>query len=211
MSKPETIINYYVTCHRLKNTIRTGWKKWGVDAERLESIAEHVYGTQMLALAIYSEYDYDVDILKVIFMLAIHEIGEAVIGDFTPFEIDKSEKERLEHEAVHKTLQDLKSNSEIEQYFLEFDARQTPEAKFAYQCDKIEAELQCKIYDELGCIDIHNLPNNEVTSNSEIQKTLQICNSWSEAFINYDNHLVSYDDIFRAISEHVKNNKITKN
>lgn len=211
MSKPETILNYYIVCHRLKNTIRTGWKKWGVDAERLESIAEHVYGTQMLALAIYSEYDYDVDILKVIFMLAIHEIGEAVIGDFTPFEIDKSEKERLEHEAVHKILQDLKSNNEIEQYFLEFDARQTPEAKFAYQCDKIEAELQCKIYDELGCIDIHNLPNNEVTSNSETQKALQICNSWSEAFINYHNHLVSYDDNFRAISEHVKNNKITKN
>lgn len=211
MSKPETILNYYIVCHKLKNTIRTGWKKWGVSAERLESVAEHVYGTQMLALAIYSEYDYDIDILKVIFMLAIHEIGEAAIGDFTPFEIDRSEKERLEHEAVHKILQGLKNSDEIEQYFLEFDAQQTLEAKFAYQCDKIEAELQCKIYDEQESVDIYNLPDNEVTLNSGIQKALQTCNSWSETFIDYDNYLVSYDDNFRAISEYVKNSKIAKN
>lgn len=150
MNKPQNILTYYAICSKLKDAIRTGWKKWNVEKPRLESVAEHVYGTQMLALAMYSEYDYDIDIMKVIFMLAIHEIGEATIGDFTPFDISREEKERLEHEAVHKVLENLIKRDEIEKYFLEFDAHKTAEAKFAHQCDKLEAELQCKIYDEGG-------------------------------------------------------------
>lgn len=53
-------------CNRLKNVIRTGWKKWNVQRERIESVAEHIFGVQMLAIAMKSEYQYDVDILKVV-------------------------------------------------------------------------------------------------------------------------------------------------
>ena len=133
MNKPQNILTYYAICSKLKDTIRTGWKKWNVKKSRLESVAEHVYGAQMLALAMHSEYNYDIDIMKVIFMLAIHEIGEAAIGDFTPFSISHEEKERLEHEAVHKVLAGLVEHDGIEKYFLEFDAHKTVESKFAYQ------------------------------------------------------------------------------
>lgn len=83
MSKEQTVINYYVVCNRLKNVIRTGWKNWKVKRDRLESVAEHIYGVQMLAIAMKSEFLYDIDIMKVILMLAIHELGETVIGDLT--------------------------------------------------------------------------------------------------------------------------------
>lgn len=56
----------------------------------------------MLAIAMKSEYQYDIDMQKVIFMLAIHELGETVIGDLTQFQISREEKERIEHEAVRK-------------------------------------------------------------------------------------------------------------
>ena len=59
MSKEENIIKYYVICNKLKNVIRTGWLDWHVEAERLESVAEHIYGAQMLAIAIKSEYQED--------------------------------------------------------------------------------------------------------------------------------------------------------
>ncbi len=94
MSKEQTVINYYVICNRLKDIIRTGWKDWHVQRERIESVAEHIFGTQMLAIAMKSEYKYDVDISKVICMLAVHELGEAVIGDLTQFEIDTKDKEK---------------------------------------------------------------------------------------------------------------------
>ena len=60
----------------------------------MERVAEHIFGVQMLSIAMKSEYRYDVDIMKVIFMLAIHEIGETAIGDLTQFQISKEEKEK---------------------------------------------------------------------------------------------------------------------
>ena len=62
MSKEKNVIEYYVLCNKLKNVIRKGWRDWNVSKERLESVAEHVYGVQMLAIAMYSEYNYDIDI-----------------------------------------------------------------------------------------------------------------------------------------------------
>ena len=93
MSKEENVVKYYVMCNKLKDVIRTGWKDWHVKRDRLESVAEHVYGVQMLAIAMASEYKYDIDILKVICMLAVHELEEVVIGDLTMFQISKEDKE----------------------------------------------------------------------------------------------------------------------
>ena len=132
MSQEQNVINYYVLCNRLKNMIRTGWKNWNVQRERLESVAEHIYGTQMLAIAMKSEYQYDIDIMKVILMLAVHELGETVIGDLTQFEISKAEKERKEHEAVHQILSNLLEHDLIEQLFLVFFSHANKEAVFAY-------------------------------------------------------------------------------
>jgi len=61
----------------------------------------------MLAIAMKSEYNYDIDIMKVIFMLAVHEIGEAVIGDLTMFQIDKATKEEEGHKAIKRILKNL--------------------------------------------------------------------------------------------------------
>ena len=83
MSKEKNVINYYVLCNKLKNVIRTGWLDWNVQRDRVESIAEHIFGVQMLAIAMKSEYKYDIDLTKVIFMLAVHELGETIIGDLT--------------------------------------------------------------------------------------------------------------------------------
>ena len=39
MKKEENIINYYLITNKLKDTIRTGWKKWNVRRDRIESVA----------------------------------------------------------------------------------------------------------------------------------------------------------------------------
>lgn len=94
----EKIISYYLVCNRLKDLIRSGWKNWKVKRNRIESVAEHIFGVQMLAIAMNSEYNYDIDIMKVIYMLAIHELGETIIGDITQFELNKEEKEKIDHD-----------------------------------------------------------------------------------------------------------------
>ncbi len=44
MLKAEKVVKFYALCNRLKNVVRSGWKVWHVKRERLESVAEHVYG-----------------------------------------------------------------------------------------------------------------------------------------------------------------------
>ena len=211
MSKEQNVVNYYVLCNRLKNIIRTGWKNWNVERERIESVAEHIFGVQMLAIAMKSEYQYDVDIMKVIFMLAIHELGETVIGDLTQFQISKEDKEKMEHEAVHKILNGLLDGNQIEELFLEFDAHNTKEAMFAYQCDKLECDLQCKLYDEEGCVDLNKQDNNEPKENARVQELLKTGSSWSTMWLKFGQQAYPYDDHFRAVSNYAINNEIGEN
>lgn len=208
MSKEQNVVNYYVICNRLKNVIRTGWKNWHVQRNRIESVAEHIFGVQMLAIAMKSEYQYDVDLLKVIYMIAIHELGEITIGDLTQFEITLKEKEKTEHEAVHKILGDLLDGNEIENLFLEFDSHATKEAMFAYQCDKLECDLQCKLYDEEGCVDLNNQEGNISLKDQRVQALLETEDSWSTVWLKFDQEIYPFDNNFKAVSNYVINNSI---
>ena len=204
MIKEKNVIEFYVLCNKLKNVIRTGWN---VQKERIESIAEHIYGTQMLAIAMYNEYDYELDISKVLYMLAVHELGEILIGDLTPFEITKEEKIKIEHEAVHKVLGKLVNAEKIESLFLEFDAKETKEANFAQQCDRLECDLQCRIYDEEHAVDLSKQENNVSFKNNEVQQLLKE-NSWSEMWLKYWQKHFDYDKNFMAVSNFALNNNI---
>ena len=208
MSKEKNVINYYVLCNKLKNVIRTGWLDWNVQRDRVESIAEHIFGVQMLAIAMKSEYKYDIDLTKVIFMLAVHELGETIIGDLTQFQITKEEKEKLEHKAVHDILDSLIDGKYIEDLFLEFDEKKTPEAKFAYQCDKLEWDLQCKLYDQENCVDFNKQENNKSFFHPDVQKYYKEGLSWSEMWIKFGQSKYNYDKNFMAVSNYAYNNKL---
>lgn len=210
MSKEENVIKYYVMCNKLKNVIRTGWKTWNVKRERIESVAEHIFGVQMLAIAMKSEYEYDIDIMKVIFMLAVHELGEIVIGDLTMFEISKEEKAKREKEAVHKILCGLLDGKEIENLFTEFNSHSTKEAMFAYQCDKLECDLQSKLYDEEGCVDLNKQEGNKTLENELVKKLLSEEKTWSGMWLRFGQTVYPYDDNFKNVSKYALNNNISK-
>ena len=210
MTKEESVINYYVLCNKLKDVIRTGWKNWKVKRDRIESVAEHIFGVQMLAITMKSEYQYNIDIKKVILMLAIHELEEIYIGDLTPFQISKEEKKRIGHEAITKLLMPLLDKDEIIDLIMEFDERKTKEAVFAYQCDKLECDLQCKLYDEEGCVDIDNQEGNTTFNNSRVQELLEQEKTWSRMWIEFDKEKCKFDANFLKILNYVKNNNIGK-
>ena len=90
------LLRFYLLATKLKDILRSGPLQRNIERERVESVAEHVYKTCILAIAIDSEFDFCIDIQKVIMMVVIHELEEVVIGDFTPYDtIDKEEKIRL--------------------------------------------------------------------------------------------------------------------
>lgn len=146
--KCEKILKFYMLSNKLKNVIRTGWKYWAVEGERVESIAEHVFGTLMLAVSIYAHSDKyeDLNIERVALMLALHETEEILIGDITMFDYDsvKTKKENG-RKAVEKLFEDSETDKFLK-IIDEFESGKTKEAKFAYMCDKLEADLQAYIY-----------------------------------------------------------------
>lgn len=189
MKKEQKVLNYYVICNRLKDVIRTGWKDWNVKRERIESVAEHIYSVQMLA---------------------IHELGETVIGDLTQFQISRDEKEKIEHQAVHKILSELIDGKQIEELFLEFDAHESKEAQFAYQCDKLECDLQCKLYDEQNCVDLHNQSNNDTIHDKQVQKLLENGATWSEMWLKFGQAKYPYDENFMTVSKYAMQHSLLK-
>ena len=206
--KAKTVVGFYVLCQKLKNTIRSGWKAWNVKSKRLESVAEHVYGAQQLAIAMWSQYNYDVDIYKVIMMLALHELEEVVIGDLTVWDISHEEKISKGHDAIKHILKDLNKNDEIENLISEFVRRETPEAKFAYFCDKLECDIQCKIYDESGAVDLTKQKTNPIIKDKYVQKLLGKKSSWSSMWLEYGRDKNNYDPNFTEISNYVEKHKI---
>ena len=209
LEKALRVINFYVLCNKLKEIVRTGWLNWNVQASRLESVAEHIYGVQMLALAMYSEYNYDIDIEKVIYMLAIHELEETIIGDLTFLQISEKEKNKIGHEAVEMILKDLLNGEELKKIIFEFDERKTPEAIFAYHCDKLECDLQCKIYDENHYVDPANQSDSADHKPEVMEKLLSGERTWSNFWMEYDRSKYVDDDCFMQVLDYAIDNPIT--
>lgn len=207
--KIKNVLKFYVLCNRLKNVVRTGWKVWSVNKERVESVAEHIYGVQMLAIGMYKEFSYDIDIQKVIYMLAVHELEEIIIGDLTSFDITREEKKAKGKKAVNEILGNLSNSIDINLLIDEFDERKTNEALFAYYCDKLECDIQAKLYDEAGCVDLNLQSNNKILNIERIKKILDSKKTWSEAWIENDRSLYS-DDNFISVLDYVKNNEISE-
>ena len=211
MNREENVVNFYIICNKLKNVIRTGWIVWNVKRYRLESVAEHIYSTQMLAIAMKSEYGYDIDIMKVIYMLAIHELGETVIGDLTQFQISNEKKEIIEHEAVSKILEGLLDGEYIKELFLEFDRHETKESIFAYQCDKLECDLQSKLYDIEGCVDLNNQEGNTTMNAPLVKELLDNGDSFSDMWLKFGQEIYPYDENFRSVSSYMIGNNLENN
>ena len=98
----------------------------------------------------------------------------------------------------------------IEELFLEFDEHKTKEAMFAYQCDKLECDLQCKLYDEEGCVDLLYQEDNATFNNSMVQELLKNGRTWSEMWLLFGQNKYPYDDNFMAISNYAMKNKIKR-
>ncbi|PSH02311.1 MAG: phosphohydrolase [Nanohaloarchaea archaeon QH_8_44_6] len=137
-----------ITVLNLKDEKRTGWQLRNI--EDPESVADHSWGVALLTL-IYSE-KVDINEEKALKMALIHDIAEAETGDFVTRkvddkqEIEKEEKEKLEKEAVEKLSGLL--GEELEEIWMEYEERETDEAKFVKDMDLIDMCLTALKYEK---------------------------------------------------------------
>ncbi|MBQ7140862.1 MAG: HD domain-containing protein [Bacilli bacterium] len=176
--------------------------------KRLESVAEHIYGTCILAIAIDSEFKVDIDLNKVLKMLVLHELEEVIIGDITPYD-NVSDNEKIEQgkNAIKTILKDLIKSEEYELLIDEFNSHISKESLFAFYCDKLEADLQSKIYDEKGFTDIYDEKNKVLLETEWNKKALENgAKNLSDLFIEYD--LNNYNELFKELCKYIKDNNI---
>lgn len=206
-------MRFYLLTATLKDKIRSGWddEHWNISKERRESVAEHVYGVCNLAIALASEFKFEIDLLKVLKMLIIHELGEVVIGDITPFDnVSSEEKKSREQDAVVKVASHLFKRDEIIQLWIEFENKWSNDALFAYHCDKLEADLQAKVYQDMGCQNPLDEQENNVVLNSDRVK--QIIQGGAETafdvWYEYDKQIYGNTSVFKQMLDYANEHNL---
>ena len=132
---------------KMKNLLRRGWIQRDIP-NRTESDAEHCFSMIMLALEIMSKNELQLDKLKVLKMIAYHEVGEIDAGDTTIIDgVSKEEKYQKEYAGVKRIAEEYEM-PEILELWLEFEENKTSEAQFVKKLDKFDCVLQSKIYSE---------------------------------------------------------------
>jgi len=151
---------FYYEAVRLKDMLRQGAVQWNVKKDRLESIAEHTFGCNILAISLAEELELDVNIGKVLEMLTIHELEEIAIGDVTPLDnIDKKSLKNKARKSVFDMVKNLKNGSKLMELTDEYNDGETLEAKFAKAIDKLECVLEFKKYQDNGEVSLSHLTN----------------------------------------------------
>ena len=162
----------------------------------------------MLALAIYFQFSYKLDINKVIYMLAIHELEEIEIGELAFFETTREEKLINGKKATNYILKDFLGKDEISELLDEYNERKTDEAIFAYHCNKLECDIQMKLYDQEECFDLNDQPNNPIINDPNVKKVLNSEKNISNAWIEFDRSKYEDDKNFIAIIDYLKKHEI---
>ena len=138
----ESQIGFIVEIDKLKNIFR---QTSLMDGKRRENDAEHSWHLAVMAVLL-SEYasERGIDILRIIKMVLTHDLVEIDAGDMFLYD-KKGQKSRHEEEqkAADRIFNILPEDQAIElmELWKEFEARKTPEARFAAALDRLQPML----------------------------------------------------------------------
>lgn len=136
IEKLQKQIAFLVEVDKLKQILR---KTSLIGMNRKENSAEHSWHVILSAMIFHEYANNEVDLFKVIKMLAIHDIVEIDVGD--TFHYDKTTKKDLfvQEAAAAKRIFGLLDSAQHDEYMAlwqEFENRDTNEAKYAAAVDR---------------------------------------------------------------------------
>lgn len=140
MNELEGILSFLRGAEQLKNTLRTSTTSNG----RHESTAEHTWRLCLMVLLFEKQYP-DIDVLRLMKICIIHDLGEAINGDISAVDqvegVDKGEEERKDLKVLISPLPEA-LKQEILGLWDEYEEASTKEALLAKAFDKLETVLQ---------------------------------------------------------------------
>jgi len=147
----EAVLRSFIRMIDLKGLYRQGWLKRGVPEGRAESVADHSFGTALLAVLLADTLRIDpeftgLDRQRCIEMALVHELGEVYVGDLTPVDgVSREDKYRQEREAFIKVVEGLPNGKELLTLWEDFETGASPEARFIRQLDRLEMGIQAAL------------------------------------------------------------------
>ncbi|RUO69407.1 HD domain-containing protein [Idiomarina ramblicola] len=136
----EGVLEFLRGAEQLKNTLRSSRTSNG----RHESTAEHTWRLCLMVMLFAKQYP-GIDILKLMKICVIHDLGEAINGDIAAVDqvegVDKGAEERRDLELL---IRPLPTNLQDEVLMLwdEYEDASSDEALLAKAFDKLETVLQ---------------------------------------------------------------------
>lgn len=111
------------------------------DASRKENDAEHSWHLAMMALVMSEYANENIDVLRVVSMVLIHDVVELDAGDTYAYDSVANETKREREVAAAERIFNILPKDQAA-YFRdiwdEFESAETPEAKFAHVLDNIQ-------------------------------------------------------------------------
>lgn len=141
-SRLEDQLRFVGELDRLKKVLR---QTPLTDGSRRENSAEHSWHLAVMALVLeeYAAED-DLDLVRVLKMLVIHDVVEIEAGDTFRYDEDgmrdKEERERQAARELFGLLPDDQSRF-LRELWREFERRETPEARYAAALDRLQPLL----------------------------------------------------------------------
>jgi len=135
-------VEFIVEIDKLKQVYR---RTWLADKSRRENDAEHSWhlGVMAVLLLEYAQQP-QLDLLRVLKMVLIHDLVEIDAGDTFAYDaagaMDKAERETAAADRVFGLLP-ADQAAEFRTIWEEFEARRTPEAKYAAALDRFQPML----------------------------------------------------------------------
>ncbi len=114
------------------------------NGERKENDSEHAWHLAMMTILL-SEYSKEpIDVLRTVTMVLLHDIVEIDAGDTYAYDdsaaLDKSEREQAAADRIFALLP-ADQCQKLRGIWEEYEARETPEAKFAHTMDNIQPTM----------------------------------------------------------------------
>lgn len=162
--KLDNILKFIQKAEKLKSLMRHSWLSTG----RRESVAEHSWRVTLLTMVLAPQMETKIDVGRVVMMLTIHDLAEIEAGDHHAWRGKLKNKTALERAGLKKLVENLPpiQQKEIFSLWEEYEARKTPEGKFAKAVDKLET------------IDQHNLA--DIKTWNKIEKTYNLVHGSEE-------------------------------
>jgi len=136
----EAILTFLRSAERLKTVARSGWTSAGDP----ESVAEHTWRLCLMAMLFYGA-NSDIDVLRLLKLCVIHDLGEALGGDVpAPAQVGGNGKAAQERSDLLDLIQPLPPmlRQEIVELWDEYEAGNSVEGRLAKGLDKLETILQ---------------------------------------------------------------------